>query len=180
MHDKILNKYYFINSFDTNHIDKQERSTAIIYRNYNVNNSDEVVLKLKRYCKNNGYKFFLSNNIKLAINLNLDGAYIPSFNNCLKHLSFSLKKNFILLGSAHNYREIKIKELQKVNTIFLSSLFKKNKNYLGLNKFKLLSNYTNKKIIALGGVSNKNLKKLKLINLSGFAGISFFEEKKGP
>jgi thiamine-phosphate pyrophosphorylase len=39
----------------------------------------------------------------------------------------------------------------------------------------LLSKLTNKKIIALGGISNKNLNKLKLINLSGFAGISFFE-----
>jgi len=117
----------------------------------------------------------LSNNIKLAVNLNLDGAYIPAFNNSLKHLSFSTKKKFVLLGSAHNNKEIKIKELQKVNTIFLSSLFKKNKNYLGLNKFKLLSNLTNKKIVALGGISNKNLNKLKLINLSGFAGISFFE-----
>ena len=122
----------------------------------------------------------MSNNIKLAVNLNLDGSYIPAFNNSLKHLSFSTNKNFVLLGSAHNNKEIKNKELQKVNTIFLSSLFKKNKNYLGLNKFKLLSKLTNKKIIALGGISNKNLNKLKLINLSGFAGISFFEEKKGP
>ena len=174
MHYKKINKYYFINKFDTNCIDKQDRNTAIIFRNYNLNNNN-VILKLKRYCKKNGYKFFLSNNIRLAVNLNLDGAYIPAFNNSLKHLSFSTNKNFKLLGSAHNNKEIKIKELQKVNTIFLSSLFKKNKNYLGLNKFKLLSNLTNKKIVALGGVSNKNLNKLKLINLSGFAGISFFE-----
>ena len=40
----------------------------------------ETNLKLKKYCKKKGYKFFLSNNIKLAIKLDLDGAYIPSFN----------------------------------------------------------------------------------------------------
>ncbi|MDA9663038.1 thiamine phosphate synthase [bacterium] len=175
MHNKILNKYYFINKFDTNYIDKQDRNTAIIFRDYSLNSNDEIIIKLKKYCKKNGYKFFLSNNIKLAINLNLDGAYIPSFNSCLKHLSFSTKKNFIFLGSAHNNKEIKTKELQKVNTIFLSSLFKKNKNYLGLNRFRLLSNLTDKQVIALGGISNKNLNKLKLISLSGFAGISFFE-----
>jgi thiamine-phosphate pyrophosphorylase len=105
----------------------------------------------------------------------LDGAYIPSFNKSLKHLSYSFSKKFLILGSAHNRKEIKIKETQKVNIIFLSSLFKKNKNYLGINKFKLLSKVTNKKIIALGGVSNNNLKKLKLINLFGFAGISYFK-----
>ena len=37
-----------------------------------------------------------------------------------------------------------------------------------------------KKIIALGGISTANVKKLNLINCSGFAGISFFEQKKGP
>jgi len=132
-------------------------------------------LKLKKYCKKKGYKFFLSNNIKLAINLNLDGAYIPSFNRDTDHLSFSLTQNFTIIGSAHNNKEIKIKEKQGVDLLFLSSIFKKNKNYLGINKFKLLSKLTNKKTIALGGISKKNINKLKLLNCFGFAGISYFE-----
>ena len=132
-------------------------------------------MKFKSYCKKKGLKFYLSNDIKLAVKLKLDGAYIPSFNKKFDHLSYFYKKNFEIIGSAHNLKEIRLKELQKVNKIFLSSLFKKNKNYLGINRFKLLSNLTNKKIIALGGISNKNLSKLKLINLSGFAGISYFE-----
>jgi len=111
----------------------------------------------------------------MALRLNLDGAYIPSFNKSLKHLSYSFSKKFLILGSAHNRKEIKIKEMQRVNIIILSSLFKKNKNYLGINKFKLLSKVTSRKIVALGGISNNNLKKLKLINLFGFAGISYFE-----
>ena len=104
----------------------------------------------------------------------MDGAYIPSFNNNKKHLGYSYKKNFILLGSAHNIKEIRTKELQKVDAIFLSSLFKNNKNYLGVNRFKLLTLLTKKNIVALGGISNKNLKLLSLINCFGFAGISIF------
>jgi thiamine-phosphate pyrophosphorylase len=169
------NKYYFINKFDTNYIDRQDKNTAIIYRNYNLNNDKKIALKFKKYCKKKGYKFFLANNIKLAIHLKLDGAYIPSFNKDIKHLSFSFLKNFTIIGSAHNNKEIKIKELQGVNIIFLSSLFKKNKNYLGINKFKLLSKLTSKKIIALGGISNKNLKKITLLKCFGFSGISYFE-----
>ena len=111
----------------------------------------------------------------MAIKLNLDGVYIPSFNKNYNHLSYSYKKNFEIIGSAHNLKEIKIKELQRVRKIFLSSLFKKNNNYLGINKFKLLSSLTEKKIVALGGISNNNLKKLKLLNNPDFAGISFFE-----
>lgn len=134
-----------------------------------------LILRLKNYCKIKGNKFLLSNNIKLAVNLNLDGVYIPSFNKDKKHLSYSFKKNFIILGSAHNVYEMRVKETQNVEAIFLSSIFKKNKNYLGIYKFKVFSLLSNKKIIALGGVSLNNLKKLNLTNCLGFAGISFFE-----
>jgi thiamine-phosphate pyrophosphorylase len=175
MHNKILNKYYFINKFDQSHIDKQDKGTTIIYRNYSQNVGDKLILKIKNYCKKKGNTFLISNNIKLAIKLDLDGAYIPSFNNDKKHLSYSFKKKFIILGSAHNVYEIRTKELQKVEAIFLSSIFKKNKNYLGVKRFKLLSLLTKKPFIALGGLSNNNLKKLNLIGCHGFAGISFFE-----
>ena len=171
-----MKKYYFINKFDTNIIDKQDKHTVIIFRNYNSKKVDEMlVLKIQNYCRKRSLKFYLSNNIKLAIKLNLNGAYIPSFNRNLNHLPYSLKKNFDIVGSAHNLREIKIKEIQKVQKIFLSSLYKKNKNYLGINKFKLLSQLTKKKIVALGGVSKTNIKKLRLLNISDFAGISYFE-----
>ena len=175
MHNYLPNKYYFINKFETIHLDKQKKGVGIIFRNYNSNNHLNTILKLKEYCKNKGYKFYLSNNIKLAIKLGLDGVYIPSFNMNKKHLSFSFKKNFLIIGSAHNNKEIKIKELQRVKIIFISSLFKLNKNYLGINRFRLLSSLSKKKIVALGGISNKNEKQLKLLNCFGFAGISYFE-----
>ena len=169
-------KYYFINNFDTNIIDKQDQQTIIIYRNYSSKIVNEkLILKIKKYCKNKKIKFYLSNNIKLAIKLDLDGAYIPSFNKNTKHLAYSFKKKFNIIGSAHNLKEIKQKEKQNVKKIILSSLFKKNKNFLGINKFKLLSKLTDKKIVALGGVSKNNLKKLKILDQLEFAGISYFE-----
>ena len=172
----MIKKYYFINKFDTNNIDKQDKQTAIIYRNYLTKTPDQtLILKIKKYCKKKSIKFYLSNNIKLAIKLDLDGAYIPSFNKSLKHLAYSYKKNFKIIGSAHNLKEIRTKEIQNVRKIFLSSLFKKNKNFLGINKFKLLSKYTKKNIVVLGGISKKNIKKLNLLNSSEFAGISYFE-----
>ena len=179
MHNKILNKYYFINKFDKSHIDKQDKATTIIFRNYEQPFDEELILKLKNYCKKTGKKFLLSNNVRLAIKLNLDGVYIPSFNSDKKHLSYSLKKKFIILGSAHNIHEIRTKELQNVNEIFLSSIFKKNKNFLGVYRFKLLSVLSKKPLVALGGISNHNLKKLSFTSCIGFASISFFEQKKG-
>ena len=176
MHDKLLKKYYFINSFDTNIINKQDKTTTFIYRDYKSSKFDtNKILKLKTFLKKRGNKFLLANNFKMALKFKLDGVYLPSFYNRFNHLNYSTYSNFIILGSAHNLKEIKIKELQKVQGIFISSLFKKNNNFLGINKFKIICSYSKKNIIALGGISKKNIKKLRLLNISGFAGISFFE-----
>ena len=176
MHFKLLTKYYFINTFDTNNLQKQDKETVIIYRNYTSTNINiHELLKLKKFLRQKGNKFFIANNFKLALKLRLDGVYIPSFNNKFSHLAYSTFSNFSIIGSAHNLKEIKVKELQKVQSIFISSLFKKNKNYLGLYKFKILRKYTQKKVVALGGISQKNIKKIMLLNISSIAGISYFK-----
>ena len=171
----MVNKYYFINKFDTNNIDNQDIQTIIIYRNYSSDIKEDLILKIKNYCKKKRIKFYLSNNVKLATKLDLDGAYIPSFNKNTNHLAYSYKKNFDLIGSAHNLKEIRIKEKQGVGKIFLSSLFKKNKNFLGIYKFKILSSLTKLNVVTLGGISKCNLKKLNLLDYLDFAGISYFE-----
>ena len=175
MHKNLPKQYYFIEKFDKKILKNQSPKTAIIYRNYTKNINKLEILKLKKFCDKNKLKLFLSNNFKLAIKLDLNGAYIPSFNKSFYHLNFRLKKDFIIIGSAHNLREIRIKELQKVDAIFLSSIFKKNNNYLGLFKFLNLSSLSKKKIIALGGISKKNKKILNKLNLWGFEGISYFK-----
>ena len=168
-------KFYFIDKFKKNNIDLLDKNTRIIYRNYKKKINIEDIILLRDYCRKKGLRFFLSNNIKLSIRLDLDGAYIPSFNTNTNHLSYNLKQKFELIGSAHNLKEIRIKELQKVDAIFLSSIFKENINYLGLLKFLNLSSLSKTKIIALGGISKKNKKILKLLNSWGFAGISYFK-----
>ena len=94
----MMMKYYFINKFDTNNINRQDKQTTIIYRNYSNNSLDQkLILKIKEFCKKKSIKFYLSNDIKLAIKLGLDGAYIPSFNKSFKHLAYNYKKDFRLL-----------------------------------------------------------------------------------
>ena len=174
MHNKFLNKYNFIKEFDQSHLDKQDKKTIIIFRNYNQQINEELILTIKNYCKKKGNKFLISNNIKLAIKLNLDGAYIPSFNKDKKHLSYSFKKNFILLGSAHNIFEIKIKEKQNISKIFLSPLFKtpKKKENLGMYKFMKLARETKKTVVCLGGVSKGNIKKIQMMGFDNIGSIT--------
>ena len=133
-------------------------------------------MKLRNFCKENRRKFYISDDIKLAIKIKANGVYIPSTNKNLNFQLFKQKKKFKILGSAHNFKEIKIKELQKVDEIFLSPLFKsKNNPQLNIYKYLNLRKTTIMKDISLGGINNKNIKKLKLIKPFGFAGISFFE-----
>ena len=179
MHKINYQKYYFISEYDTNLIKQQDKETNIIFRNYNTELDIAKLKVLRDLCKKRRCNFFLSNNVKLAIKLELDGVYLPSFNKSFNHLAYNFKKKFIILGSAHTLQELNIKKLQTVRFFFISSLFKMNKNYLGIYKFKFFENFVKKRLIALGGINEKNIKKLGLLNIYGYAGISYFK-KKGP
>ena len=101
--------------------------------------------------------------------------YLPSFNN-ERFRKENLKKNFIVLGSAHNIKEIIIKQKQFVDYIFVSPLFNtKDKKGLGVSKFSHLIHDKINNYIALGGIKNNNLNQLSQLNISGYAGISFVE-----
>ena len=175
MHKNFPNKFYFINSFKKNNIDKLDNNTGVIYRNYNNKLNIKEILNIKNYCSKKKIKFYLSNNNKMAIKLGLDGAYMPSFNKNIRHLNYSTRSSFTLLGSAHNIKELRLKEIQNVQLIFISSIFKKNKNFLGIYKFIKLKQFTKKKVVALGGISKFNRRKIKLLSTFGFGGISYFE-----
>ena len=120
----------------------------------------------------------MANDIKLALKVKADGIYIPSFNriNKLQNLE---NKNLIILGSAHNQKEIQQKKYQKCSAIFLSPIFltTKSKKYLDIYKFNLLSISNNKKFFALGGINIFNINKLKLLHINGFGGINAFKKK---
>jgi len=58
MHYGYKIKYYFIDNFDTKNIDKVDKQTVLIFRNYELNKKDEVLLlKIKKYCTKKKIKF---------------------------------------------------------------------------------------------------------------------------
>ena len=170
--------YHFIDDFKEKDIEYLPKNIALIYRNYQKKPSKLLITKIRNYCKRKKIKFYLSNNYKMAINLNLDGVYLPSFNKEIKFNIFSKRKNFLVLGSAHNSHEIIIKQKQGCKLIFLAPIFKvnKKKHFLGINKFNHLSFNIKIKFIALGGINNLNIKKINLLNCYGFAGISWIKK----
>jgi len=178
MYHKFYNFYCFINNYDFDFINKLPEKVSIIYRNYNKIKNIDQIIKIKKFCKKSKRKFFISNDIKLAIKLDLDGIYIPSFNKSLNIKFFKTKKNFIYLGSAHNILEINQKIKQNIDNIFLSPLFikKNNRQPLGIYRYiKLIKKDIN--FICLGGINYQNIKKINLIKPFGIASISLFKNK---
>ena len=175
---KYLEIYYFIDRFDFKELSEIKKKINIIFRDYNRKIEENEILKTKYFCKKKGFNLFLANNIKLATKLGLDGVYLPAFNKNLNYKNVSCYRNFKIIGSAHNSIEIKIKERQNCEKIFISPIFKtaKNKKFLDTIKFNLLANQTNKKIISLGGINSKNFKKIKLTKSCGFASITWIKK----
>ena len=172
--------YYFINEFSKNEIEKLSPQISLIYRNYNKKNDPKELRKLVIHCKNSRRKVYISNNLKDAIKYNFDGLYIPSFHKQLRFQNIT-KRSLEIIGSAHNAIELKIKENQGCSLIFLSPIFKNNKNkkFLDVIKTNLLKKLTKKQIVLLGGINLKTLRRSKLCAPNGVAAISWIK-KNGP
>ena len=89
--DKLLRDYL---TATEKGLDAEDIESLMEDYSYDEEIDEKLITKIRNYCKKKSIQFLLSNNIKLAIKLNLDGVYIPSFNKDKKHLSYSFKKNF--------------------------------------------------------------------------------------
>ena len=170
--------YIFIDQYNNKIFENNSINVGIIYRNYNDAKREKELIKIAKACKRKRYQLFVSNDVKLAIKSKADGIYVPSFNKSKKFINLE-NKNLTILGSAHNQKEIQEKILQKCRAIFLSPLFyvKKSKTFLNIHKFNYLSNARKVNFLALGGISENNVKKLQLLNIKGFAAITLFKKK---
>ena len=140
MHKYLPSLFIFLDQYNSQIFKNKNTNIGIIYRNYNGKKRENELIKIAKACKISRCQLFVSNDIKLAIKVKAEGIYIPSFNKT-KYLLNMEKKNMIILGSAHNQREIQIKKLQKCNAIFLSPIFhvEKSNKILNLYKFNYLS-----------------------------------------
>ena len=176
-------KYYLIieNIKDINLKNiKKFNKFVIIYRNDRNNEEKISLLKFRERCRLKSIDFFVANNLRLATYLKADGVYLSASNKSFKALNIK-KKNFSIIGSAHNLREISLKNKQRCVSILFSKLFlvnyDKSASFLGIIKFNNLI-LRHKNLIPLGGINNKNLKHLNNVKSQGFTLMT--EIKKKP
>ena len=178
MHKILPNFFIFLDEYNSKIFKNKNLNIGIIYRNYKDRKRENQLIKIAKACKKKRYQLFVSNDIKLAHKVKADGIYVPSFNKTKKFSNLE-KKNLIIIGSAHNQKEIHTKITQNCKAVFLSPLFlvKKTKTFLGLHKFNYLSCMNKINIIPLGGITERNISKLKLLFSTGFGGIQIFKKK---
>ena len=180
MHKNLPKLFIFIDKYNSEIFKNKNLNIGIIYRNYNDRKRENQLIKIANACKKKGFQLFVSNDIKLAYKVKANGIYVPSFNKT-KIFSNLEKKNIVIIGSAHNQKEIQKKILQRCKAIFLSPVFYVNKSnsFLDIHKFNSLS-YLNKiNMLALGGINEHNINKLKLLHIKGWGGIGIFKKKTG-
>ena len=178
MHKYLPNLFVFLDQYNSQTFENNNTNLGVIYRNYNDPKRETELIKIAKACKKKRYQLFVSNDIKLALKVRANGIYIPSFNKTKKFSNLE-KKNITIIGSAHNQKEIQKKISQNCSAIFLSPVFnvKKSKNHLGINKFNLLSHSSKVGVLALGGINQNNMRKLKMLHINGFGGIGMFKKK---
>ena len=170
--------FIFLDHYNSQIFENNNTNIGVIYRNYNNPKREIELIKIAKACKKKRYQLFVSNDIKLVLKVRADGIYIPSFNK-VKMFANLEKKNLTILGSAHNHKEIREKISQKCRAIFLSPVFfvEKSRNFLDVYKFNFLSQLNKVDLLALGGINEHNIRKLKLLHIKGFGGIRAFKKK---
>jgi len=173
MMNKIFYKHYVfleqINKLIEEKLLKFNDINIIINNNKNTLDSE---INIINFAKRNKIPFLFKNNIRKCIKYNSDGIFIEATNkDTIKTTLF--KKDFLIIGAAHNQLEYYFKKRQNCKIIALSPIFynpkfSKNK-ILGATRFNLISRVWNTDLCALGGINETNIKKIDFTKASSIA-----------
>jgi len=164
----------------TNKISNNIKKKLLKYSNKNIiyinhkNISD--ILEIKKFCKKEKIKLYISDNVNLAKKLNVNNLHLSANN---KNKVYFNPKKVNIIGTVHSQLEFYFKLKQGCNAVFLSPIFKTEKysdnKALDILKFNQITKHWKIPIYALAGINQKNFKRLKLTNVGGCGGISYFK-----
>lgn len=145
----------------------------------------ENELSIIKFAKKNNIPFLFKNDFQKCVKFNAFGIFIEgNYKKITKPML--LKKNFHIVGGAHDQLEYAQKLRQKCHLLMLSPLFfneKYSKNkILNISKFNQKALNWKIKLCALGGINSRTLKKIKLTKCMaiGFKKFIFDTQIKKP
>ena len=141
----------------------------------NFKNKLLIGKKIKKICKKYKVKFLINDDIFLAKKLDADGCHLGQRDMKLIKARVLIKKKIIGVTCHNSIKLAKLADKDGADYLaigaFNSSKTKKVKYRANTNLLKRVKTVTNTPIVAIGGISNKNYKKL-LLNNANFLAIS--------
>ena len=183
--NKIFYKHYVfleeINNLIKDNLVKFSNINIIIDINENNSKDFENQLSIIKFAKKNRIPFLIKNDFQKSIKYKANGVFISSDHKKITK-PILLKKNFYIVGGAHNQLEYAQKLNQKCHLLMLSPIFfnaKYSKNkILNILKFNSKTIHWKVNLCALGGVNSKTLKKVKLTKCVAVAFKKFISNSK--
>ena len=165
--------YFITEKLEELNLDYVKKTGAILILRNPKKFKQNDLKKFNDKCTKRNISLFIPNDVKTLFFLRSNKFYISAYNKKqFKHLK-KINPRIQIIGSAHNMSEINEKIQQGCDYIVLSRIFKTSNKYkkghLGTMKFNLLTRNFSKKFIALGGINEKNFKRINILNAHGCA-----------
>ena len=145
------------------------------FKKYSLEKKILIGKKIRQLCKKNNVKFIVNDDPVLAKKLNADGCHLGQKDTNIKEAKKIIGRKIIGMTCHNSIKLAKEAIKNRVNYVAFGAFFptktKKAKyraNIETLNKVKKLTNIP---IVAIGGITNENYKKL-LLNNANFLAIS--------
>ena len=150
--------------------------SGIVIRNYCSKDRKTIIKDVLKIAKRKNFIVLIASHPRVHGNIN--GLHLPKWEyKCRRNT-----KDQIISVSAHSLKDKRKIINTKADIIFLSSVFHTNshpkRKHLGIIRFGLLARSLARPVIALGGINNKNIKKLKNFPISGVAAIEALKQRE--
>jgi len=166
-------------------IKKLNSDTAVIFRHYGSENKEKIAHELMQITRTKGMTLLVSGDYQLARKINADGLHIPEYllyGEKAGDVYRNIKPKWLVTAAVHRARALNRAEKMGVDAVLVSPVFKTQSHVsanpigiIGLAKF---VQKTRVPVFALGGVTNKNKKRVFETGAVGFAGIGHFSDIK--
>ncbi len=173
--NKIYNSFY--NDLDEVLSSKKIKFFQLRLKNKKDNEIIKISKKIKKITLKHKVKLIINDNYKIVKKINADGCHLGQADGSIEKARILLKGK-ILGATCHNSKKLcKLALKSRVNYIALGSFFnsklKPNAIKAKLDLLKWAKKNIKKKIVAIGGVNNKNFKKL-LVRGANYIAISSY------
>ena len=172
--NKILNNSFY-NTLNLVLKSKKVKFFQLRLKNETIKRKVIIAKKILKICKKNKVKFIINDNPHLAVKLNADGCHLGQNDMDIVDAKKILKKKIIGVTCHNSVRLAKRAQIKGADYVALGAFYKtKTKKIIYKAKIKTLKKIKksiNLPIVAIGGINEKNYKKL-LLNKADFLAIS--------